>query len=582
MAASQRILLGHIKGEKGDQGDPATVTVGTVQTTAAGGNAQVTPGGTPQDLVLNFVLPRGDPGPGGGAITPLRSNALPMIYRVPFNENPAGGHHILGAMDLLGWVPRGRIYPNRETRINYFTTHPTQGVLQAWHRTAYSPYMEINFQNYQNAPMYWTRACPINFGTLGYRGCWNRSYVMRDYDSSISWWNNLRRDFDGLVFTANGNQALWIYGRGTPHGTTGDFLQNPNSGGGNNLTYQAITLVGLTNTAITAMWAGVNAVGNWIWVIQGGNLFRTEILNSTSAPQGSPGTSVARRVTGPADMAFTQVTNVSTGNALPTAMNRVYAEGHYACVWGPAPNNRIAYFDGTNWAALTTPFAHGGTANLAIIFANGRLAVLNNNNGDYYTCDNPMAGASAVWTLRYRVEANMMLTNGFQRGIPQFIPRGFGWSLRKVYSEFDGTSHDGGNCWRNPRGPEQTMFPWPNELLCSTSRPDIVPCQLGQVSYRLGAYVYTYGVNTTSVSLFGDQRTAVGVSDWSPLVTEYATVDAQGQQVRNAAVMPPGVGPATPASYLAATGLRGPATFADNANLRAGGLWSADPGSVAG
>lgn len=51
------------EGPKGDKGDAAsTITVGSTTTGVAGTNAQVTNSGTLNDVVLNFVIPRGDQG----------------------------------------------------------------------------------------------------------------------------------------------------------------------------------------------------------------------------------------------------------------------------------------------------------------------------------------------------------------------------------------------------------------------------------------------------------------------------------------------------------------------------------------
>lgn len=69
--AVQRTLIGNIKGPKGDKGDTgdtgargagATITIGSVTTTAYGGNANVTNSGTATDAVFDFVLPQGAPG----------------------------------------------------------------------------------------------------------------------------------------------------------------------------------------------------------------------------------------------------------------------------------------------------------------------------------------------------------------------------------------------------------------------------------------------------------------------------------------------------------------------------------------
>lgn len=49
-------------GLKGDPGEAATIQIGTVTASDPGSNPQVTNSGTAQDAVLNFVLPRGEPG----------------------------------------------------------------------------------------------------------------------------------------------------------------------------------------------------------------------------------------------------------------------------------------------------------------------------------------------------------------------------------------------------------------------------------------------------------------------------------------------------------------------------------------
>ena len=65
------ILLGNVKGPQGNtgatgsqgpHGEAATITVGTVSTTAYGNTASVTNSGTEQDAVLDFVIPQGKPG----------------------------------------------------------------------------------------------------------------------------------------------------------------------------------------------------------------------------------------------------------------------------------------------------------------------------------------------------------------------------------------------------------------------------------------------------------------------------------------------------------------------------------------
>lgn len=54
-------------GETGPTGAAATITIGTVTTGDPGTEASVTNSGTAEDAVFNFVIPRGEPGGGGGA-----------------------------------------------------------------------------------------------------------------------------------------------------------------------------------------------------------------------------------------------------------------------------------------------------------------------------------------------------------------------------------------------------------------------------------------------------------------------------------------------------------------------------------
>lgn len=53
------------QGPVGPAGAAATITIGTVSTGAPGSNASVTNSGTPTAAILDFVIPRGDPGAGG-------------------------------------------------------------------------------------------------------------------------------------------------------------------------------------------------------------------------------------------------------------------------------------------------------------------------------------------------------------------------------------------------------------------------------------------------------------------------------------------------------------------------------------
>lgn len=56
----------NIKGVKGDAGTAATITIGSVTTGEPGTNASVTNSGTSTNAILNFTIPRGNPGSGGG------------------------------------------------------------------------------------------------------------------------------------------------------------------------------------------------------------------------------------------------------------------------------------------------------------------------------------------------------------------------------------------------------------------------------------------------------------------------------------------------------------------------------------
>lgn len=58
----QKLDRGDFKGATGDQGEAATITVGTVTTGQPGTSAQVTNSGTETDAVLNFTIPQGATG----------------------------------------------------------------------------------------------------------------------------------------------------------------------------------------------------------------------------------------------------------------------------------------------------------------------------------------------------------------------------------------------------------------------------------------------------------------------------------------------------------------------------------------
>lgn len=56
----------NIKGAKGDTGTAATITIGSVTTGEPGTNVVVSNTGTSTNAILNFTIPRGQPGSGGG------------------------------------------------------------------------------------------------------------------------------------------------------------------------------------------------------------------------------------------------------------------------------------------------------------------------------------------------------------------------------------------------------------------------------------------------------------------------------------------------------------------------------------
>ena len=63
------VALSEFKGDKGDAGTAATISVGTVTASEPGSAPQITEGGTANARVFNFVLPRGLTGPSGLAVS---------------------------------------------------------------------------------------------------------------------------------------------------------------------------------------------------------------------------------------------------------------------------------------------------------------------------------------------------------------------------------------------------------------------------------------------------------------------------------------------------------------------------------
>ena len=83
-------------GLKGDQGEAATIQIGTVTASDPGADPEVTNSGTQQDAVLNFVLPRGIQGPTGPKGDPGTANAATVAY-----DNSTSGAKETNAQDAF-------------------------------------------------------------------------------------------------------------------------------------------------------------------------------------------------------------------------------------------------------------------------------------------------------------------------------------------------------------------------------------------------------------------------------------------------------------------------------------------------
>lgn len=106
--------------EKGDKGDTATITVGTVSTGAAGSSVTITNSGTSTDGVFDFTIPRGDTGvsgptiavrydysstttdsdPGSGILR-LNSGTLSAATQVYFDNNELNGTDVSTWLDTF-------------------------------------------------------------------------------------------------------------------------------------------------------------------------------------------------------------------------------------------------------------------------------------------------------------------------------------------------------------------------------------------------------------------------------------------------------------------------------------------------
>lgn len=89
------------QGPKGDTG-MGTVTVGTTTTGAAGTQASVSNSGTSQDAILNFTIPKGDPGqgvPAGGTAGQVLTKVSGADYDAVWATGGSGGGSVLVETD---------------------------------------------------------------------------------------------------------------------------------------------------------------------------------------------------------------------------------------------------------------------------------------------------------------------------------------------------------------------------------------------------------------------------------------------------------------------------------------------------
>lgn len=91
------------QGPKGDTG-MGTVTVGTTTTGAAGTQASVSNSGTSQDAILNFTIPKGDPGqgvPAGGTAGQVLTKVSGADYDTVWATGGSGGSALIETSDRL-------------------------------------------------------------------------------------------------------------------------------------------------------------------------------------------------------------------------------------------------------------------------------------------------------------------------------------------------------------------------------------------------------------------------------------------------------------------------------------------------
>lgn len=113
-------------GTPGADGKAATVKVGTVTTLEAGSNATVTNVGTETNAILNFGIPQGTPGEGGGSSEGGTTNYLLLENKPKINNVELTGNKTL---DDLGIQAKG----------NYLTSVPSVYKTKAENDALYQP-----------------------------------------------------------------------------------------------------------------------------------------------------------------------------------------------------------------------------------------------------------------------------------------------------------------------------------------------------------------------------------------------------------------------------------------------------------
>jgi hypothetical protein len=108
------LALNGVTGATGPGGAAATLSVGSVTTGAAGSQASVTNSGTANAAVLNFTIPQGAPGSGGGTGGGGGTSGIPfasLYHAVSFNflfySVNSANSAATEADSVLTWVPAG-------------------------------------------------------------------------------------------------------------------------------------------------------------------------------------------------------------------------------------------------------------------------------------------------------------------------------------------------------------------------------------------------------------------------------------------------------------------------------------------